>query len=293
MSSYENWKVIMTLIYGNLLTHGVILGSLYALQAVGLNMIWGVLRVVNLSHGDMLIYGAFLSHYIWTVLHNPFWGLLIIPPLFVCCSVLIFPLFFQLLGKEMESLLLSFGLSYILTNAGIYIFSPQFRSLHYLEQIINLGGIYLTLNKMISAFLTIVIIVTIFVFLKYSRYGIMLRAVVEESSLAAMRGINTKFVLFMGFSLAVVLTGITGLLYSLSYAFSIFSGQQLLLKCFAVSVLGGLGNMLGSLVAGVFLGLSESVLAYCIDAHLAELLSFIVIIVVLLVKPEGIFGGRR
>jgi len=283
----------MVLIYGNLLAHGILLGSLYALQAVGLNMIWGVLRVVNLSHGDMLIYGAFMGYYIWSSFHNPFWGLIIVPLLFICYACVIFPLFFQLLGKEMESLLLSFGLSYVLINAGIYIFGPQFRSLHYLEQIINIGGVYLTLNKIVSSALTVAVIVGVFIFLKYSWYGHMLRAVVEEINLAAMRGINTKFALFIGFGLAVVLTGVSGLLYSLSYAFSIFSGQQLLLKCFAISVLGGLGNMLGSLVAGIVLGLSESVLAYCIDTHLAELLSFMVIIVVLLLRPEGIFGGRR
>lgn len=281
------------MIFANLIANGIIFGLLYGLQAVGLNLLWGIMRVVNMAHGEMFIYSAFVVYFLTSVLNfHPLFTLVPVLVFAIIIGYILYSLVKQFLGREMESLLLTFGISYVLINLGIYIFTPTSRSLHYLPNIVTIGYIYLPANKILVAGITIFIISGIFLWLKKSVWGMVLRGVAENRVAAEVVGVNSSKTLLAGWLLAVAITCCTGGLYAMAYAFNVFSGQEMLLKCFAVSVLGGLGNLGGSLVAGLILGIGESIVAYVISSHAATMLAFFTILGILLARPSGLFGGR-
>ena len=279
-----------------ILISGLATGAIYALAAEGLNLIWGVMRVVNLAHGELMMIGVFVSYALWSV-----WG---INPLLAAIPAAV-ALFFVGLGleklfirrvigsPELISLLLTFGISIFITNIGVLTLGAEFRTIRFLDQPVSILGTSLPLNQLVMAAAAIALSLGMYVVLQRTRTGTAIRAVAIDRDMAQQVGINTKKIFGRTFALGAALAGVTGALVTPLVAFNPLIGQTYILTAFAVVVLGGMGNFLGALIAGLLIGIVEAGVAYTVSVQLSSGVVFLVIILTLLFRPTGILGARE
>ncbi|MDQ2624853.1 MAG: branched-chain amino acid ABC transporter permease [Actinomycetota bacterium] len=279
-----------------ILISGLATGAIYALAAEGLNLIWGVMRVVNLAHGELMMIGVFVSYALWSV-----WG---INPLLAAIPAAV-ALFFVGLGleklfirrvigsPELISLLLTFGISIFITNIGVLTLGAEFRTIRFLDQPVSILGTSLPLNQLVMAAAAIALSLGMYVVLQRTRTGTAIRAVAIDRDMAQQVGINTKKIFGRTFALGAALAGVAGALVTPLVAFNPLIGQTYILTAFAVVVLGGMGNFLGALIAGLLIGIVEAGVAYTVSVQLSSGVVFLVIILTLLFRPTGILGARE
>lgn len=284
------------LIFLTIVFSGLVTGAIYALVAEGLNLIWGVMRVVNLAHGEFLMLGAVTTYLAWSN-----WG---VNP--VLGGIISFILLFGLGGllndsivrrvigaPELISLLLTFGLSILAVNVTVLLFGAEFRQIHFLRAPISVAGVSMATNQLFAAGVAVLVSFGMYWFLRSTNIGRAIRAVAIDGAMAEQCGINTRWVYNFTFGLGAALAAVAGMLVSTLYAFNPLVGQTFILKAFAVVVLGGMGNFLGALAAGLLIGVVESSVSFYYSVHLSEAVAFVVIILTLLVRPFGLFGGRQ
>lgn len=279
----------------NVLISGLMIGALYALVAEGLNLIWGVIRIVNMAHGEFLMLGSYIALYCFIGAHlNPLVSLII-------AGIAVFGIGWAtsrtlmrrvLHGGEMIGMLFTFGLSIFLINLGILIFGGQFKTIPYLSGTLNWGGLFVSKAKLVATLISLVLSITMYWFLRRTRPGIVIRAVSADRETAEQCGIEAGKIFDRAFGLGTALAALAGVLVSVSFPFNPLIGQTFILKCFAVVVLGGLGNFLGALLAGLLFGVAESLAAFYINVHMSQAVAFVIIILTLLVRPSGLLGGR-
>lgn len=279
----------------NVLISGLVMGALYALAAEGLNLIWGVIRIVNMAHGEFLMLGAYIAFYCFIGIHlNPLVSLIV-------AGIAVFGIGWAmsrtlvrriLHGGEMIGMLFTFGLSILLINSSILIFGGQFKSIPYLSGTLTWGDLFVSTPKLVAALISLLLSIAMYWFLRWTRPGMIIRAVSADREMAEQCGIEADKVFDSAFGLGTALAALAGVLVSISFPFSPLIGQTFILKCFAVVVLGGLGNFLGALLAGLLVGVTESLAAFYINVHMSQAVAFIIIIVTLLVRPSGLLGGR-
>jgi branched-chain amino acid transport system permease protein len=277
------------------LLSGLATGAIYALAAEGLNLIWGVMRVVNLAHGELLMIGTFVTYFLWSA-----WGINPLLAAFPTALVLYFvgralerAFISRVIGSpELISLLLTFGISIMITNVAVLTIGAEFRTVRFLDQAVAIGGTALPLNQLVMAAAAIVLSIGMYVILQRTRTGTAIRAVAIDRGMAEQVGINTRQVYNRTFALGALLAGVAGALITPLVAFNPLVGQAYILTAFAVVVLGGMGNFLGALIAGLLIGIVEAGVAYSFSVQLSEGVAFLVIILTLLVRPTGIMGSR-
>lgn len=285
----------MDIIFLTILISGLLTGALYALAAEGLNLIWGVMRIVNLAHGELLMLGAVLTYLGWHL-----WGL---NPLVAGAGAFaVIYAFGNLLNRtivnrvvgspELISLLLTFGISILITNVTVLAFGAEFRQVRYLQEPILIFGVPVGQNQLLAGIVSVVLSLGMFWLLQRTRLGRAMRAVAIDGTMAAQVGIDTRRIYNITFGLGAALAGVAGTLVSTLYAFNPLVGQTFILKSFAVVVLGGMGNFLGALLAGLIIGLVESGVAFYLSVHLSEAVAFVAIILTLLLRPSGLLGSR-
>jgi len=279
-----------------ILISGLATGAIYALAAEGLNLIWGVMRVVNLAHGELMMIGVFISYALWSV-----WGvnplLAAIPAaagLFVV-GLGIERLFVRrVIGSpELISLLLTFGISIFITNIGVLTLGAEFKTIRFLDEPVSILGTALPLNQLVMAAAAIVLSLAMYVVLQRTRTGTAIRAVAIDRDMAQQVGIDTKKIFGRTFALGAALAGVAGALVTPLVAFNPLIGQTYILTAFAVVVLGGMGNFLGALIAGLLIGVVEAGVAYTVSVQASSGVVFLVIILTLLFRPTGILGARE
>lgn len=277
------------------LISGLATGAIYALVAEGLNLIWGVMRIVNLAHGEFLMIGAFVSYYLWQGLGwNP---LLAILPAIVILGLLGLGIQVSIIrpiigSPELISLLLTFGLSILITNLAVLALGAEFRSVNFLQQGLRVGDSAVGLNQIVIALVAVAVSIGMFEVLRRSKIGLAIRAVAVDRSMSEQVGIDSRRILAFTFALGAVLAGVAGVLVSPLVPFNPLVGQIYILKAFAVVVLGGMGNFLGALFAGLLLGVVEAGVAYGVSVQLSDGVAFIVLILALFLRPEGLMGSR-
>ena len=277
---------------------GLIMGGIYALIAVGLSLQYGVGRVLNVSHGEFIMIGAFSTYSLYTVFGiSPLISLAICGPVLFAIGFLIHRALFEYLRSKSESteafadssLLASFGLLFIIQNIALIIWKADLRGYSYLDFSANILGAVFVGNRLIALLFAVVISLVFYIFLTRSRLGKAIRAAAEDPVTAQVLGVKIHRVLAICFGLGALMAGLAGVLISMMYEMQPTMGLEYTIIAIIVVVLGGLGSITGSLIGGFILGLIGSIVT-SFDAGLSLIAYYIIFILLLLIKPTGIFG---
>jgi branched-chain amino acid transport system permease protein len=277
---------------------GLITGGIYALIAVGLSLQYGVGRVLNISHGEFIMIGAFATYSLYTVLGiNPLISLAICGPALFFIGFFIHRTLFESLREKSESieafadssLLASFGLLFIIQNIALIIWKADIRGYTYLDFSANIFGAVFEGNRLVALLFAVVISLAFYMFLTRTRLGKAIRAAAEDPTTAQVMGVNIHRVLAICFGLGALMAGFAGVLISMMYEMRPTMGLEYTIIAIIVVVLGGLGSITGSLIGGFVLGLIGSIVNY-VDPGLSLVAYYLIFIILLLVKPTGIFG---
>jgi branched-chain amino acid transport system permease protein len=276
--------------------NGILLGGLYAIVAIGMSTMAGIVRVVNLAHGDLTILGSFLSLTLITILGaSPLVTLLIVVPAMYFVGYFIQGfLLNRVLGKEMEPpLLVAFGLSIILQNLLLLIYTPDAQSLMTILALktititdyLSIPVIYL-LNFLIS----MAVILVLYYFFQNTYMGRAIRAASDDMAAAQLVGIDTKNIYAKAMGIAMMTAGVAGVLIGMTFTFYPYTGPQYLIIAFGVIVIGGMGSIKGTIVGGLILALSQLIGAQVFGPGYQLLCGYVVLLIVLAIRPQGIFG---
>jgi branched-chain amino acid transport system permease protein len=287
--------VITPTMIGQVVISGLLAGSLYAMVALGLGLIFGVMRVLNVAHGPLLMLGAYTTFWLfhWVGL-NPYLSLLVsMPALFVVGVVLQRLLVRRVVdAPELSSLLLTFGVSIAIVNLAQLAFTSDLRSVEYLTGSFVLGPFAFSKSRVIACVFALVITAGAFYFLQRTRLGKAIRAVSQSREVAQVCGINVQGIHMLAFGVAAALAAAGGTLIAVMVAIQPEMGQVYTFKSFLVIVLGGAGNYPGALLGGLLLGLIEQLSSLFLTTQVNEAVAYILLVLVLLVRPTGLLGGR-
>lgn len=276
-----------------LLILGLFLGAFYGLIALGLSLVFGVQNVINIAHGEFVMLGAYATFFGWSLFNlSPIVSLVLsIPLLFALGGTLQWLLLERIQGSdELTSLILTFGLALTLRSLAQFAFTADYRSIEYLSRSVNVFGANFSLNRPLGFAVAVLAAGLFFVFLKYSDWGKAIRATSQNPEIARACGINTRHVRMVSFGLGAATAGIAGGIAGMLYTIYPFMGLEYLLKAFVVVVLGGLGSLVGAVFGGIGLGIIEVVATYELTATMASLIAFVVLVVTLVIRPQGLFG---
>lgn len=275
---------------------GLMLGGVYALVAVGLNLIFGVVKIINFAHGELVMMAMYLTWWLWSSWSiNPYLSLFIVTPVMFLFGVLLQKVMIGPMQNSSPTMKIfaTLGLSVLLQNLALFMFGGQFRSVSipWAEQNLDILGITVTYGRLTAFVVALALVFGLFLIMNRTLIGTVLRSLAEDRETAGLIGIPVKRYYLLAMGLGAALTGVAGTLIIPFQAAYPMVGAHFTLLAFVVVVLGGLGNMAGSLLGGLLLGIVETVVGTYIDPALQQVAVFVVFILVLIVRPQGIFGG--
>ena len=274
---------------------GILLGGLYTVIALGLSLIFGVVKEINIAHGDLVIFGSYFGYVAMTVIGiDPILSLIICIPLFFGIG---FAIQKYLLNRAFRismdaTLIISFGISIILQNTFQLIWTPLSRGLttSYSLESLSAGPIRVSLVYLLNLIVAIVVMFFLREFLRRTYLGKAIRAAAQDRKAAQLMGINTDRVYAFTFGIATALAAVAGVFLGLTFPFTPVSGMPFLIIALGVVVLGGLGSIVGTFVAGMAFGLAQTLGGYFFGVAAQMLVAYTMVLVVLAVIPRGIFG---
>lgn len=278
-----------------ILVNGTLLGGLYAVMALGLALVWGVLNIVNLAHGAFIMLGGYVSWHLYTYLHiDPFVGLPITAALMYALGYAVQRGLLNLIVRApmFNTLLITFGLEVLLTYLAQLAFSADFRTINpsYAGTSWQWGPVVFPLVRLAAFCVAIVLTVGMWLFLLHSRLGRAIRASAQNLVAARLYGVEPRHLYATTFAIGIALAGVAGGLYATVSQLNPYIGATLTAKSFAIAIIGGLDNPLGVLVGGLFLGIVESLTTLYIGPTYADVASFGILVLVLIVRPTGLLG---
>jgi branched-chain amino acid transport system permease protein len=284
-------------LYLQILANGLVLGGLYACIAAGFSLVWGVLNIINILHGSFIILGGYLAYYAHTLAGiHPFISILIAGPLFFALGYLLQRgLINRMIGAPvLLTLTLTFGLDLMLANGMLSAFTADFRKITLDPPlgVVLLGPVVLPKDRLAAMVLALALLGLLYLTLSRSRIGRAIVAVRMDREAAALMGVRIRTVYAVTFGLGTLMAGVSGPLIAMIFPISPLSGPLYLGKAFVVCVLGGLGSVPGALAGGLALGLAESFGALWFGPEHSTTLSFVLLILILLVRPEGLLGRK-
>jgi branched-chain amino acid transport system permease protein len=282
--------------FGQVVISGILAGALYAMVALGLALIFGVMRVINIAHGPFLMLGAYTTYFLYSALGlNPYLSLpASMLVLFLLGMLIQRTLVFRVVdAPELSSLLLTFGISIALVNLAQLAFTSDLRAVEHVTGSWVLGRLALSKSRTVAFLFAAAITALAFVFLQKTRLGKAIRATSQSREVAMVCGINVDNIHLVTFGLAAALAAAGGTLMSVIVAIQPEMGQIWTFKSFLVIVLGGAGNYPGALLGGMILGLVEQLASLFLTAQLSEAIAYVLLVLVLLVRPTGLLGGRQ
>jgi len=288
----------VSLDYLHIVLGGVLVGGLYALAALGLALVFGVMRILNLAHGSMMVLGAYLSFWFFTLYGvDPFISvLLVIPVLFLLGFAIEYFLMDRVATLTAhQPVLVAFGLMVVLESLFMLLWTadPRALVLPYSGARLAIGSLHISLTRLCAFVLSVAGLLCLAIILNKTLMGRAIQAVSQDFKAACFVGINSRRMYQLAFGIGAAFAGFAGSLISVIYAFEPTSGLAFVIKALAVIVLAGTGRISGLIVAGIVLGIIESVGAIIIGGGFKDAISFAVFLLVLLIKPEGLFGRRR
>jgi branched-chain amino acid transport system permease protein len=279
------------------LVSGVLTGSLYAMIGVGLTVIFGVMRIINLAHGEMVMLGMFGAYWSWTLWKiDPFLSAILWVPLLFVAGMLAYRFLVAPIvpGGELNTLLYTAGLSLLVANLALLLWTGDYRTLNlpYAVQPLRPLGIAVPVPLAIAFVLAALVTLGLYLFLARTDTGRAVRATSQDREAAALMGIDVDRIATITFGLGTALAGAAGVLLVPSLYLYPTVGEILVVKCFVVVVLGGLGSIPGAIAGGVLLGLVESLGAVYVSVAYKDTIGFVIFLLVLLFRPQGLFGTR-
>lgn len=274
---------------------GVLVGAVYGLAAMGLTLIWGVMNVINLTHGAMIVAGMFGLFYL-TTLGIPAYAALapVLAGGFAVGIAVYWISVHRVIGRPpLMSLLSTFAMNMVLIGLGTAVWGTVLFNVPVALPGITLRGYTFTGTHLMAAALTAAIAGALYLFLYRTRLGKAIRAVASNREAAELNGIPTTQVLALTFALGVALASISGALIATLFPFTVLSGTAYQLKSFVVTVLGGLGNPAGALLGGIALGLLEGLVTPFMPVSWTTVIEFVVFVIVLIAFPRGLFAFLR
>ncbi len=285
--------------WAELLAGGLITGGIYALVAIGLNLQYGLMRIMNISHGEFLMLGAFLTWWAHTM-----WGISPLVFLPVAFGVLMligmavhWLCFRQVAARapnvevfEARSLMVGFGLMFLVQNTALLIWGGDLRGYEYLAEPVQVADMRFTVNKLVLFGIALALSLVLIALLKLTLLGKAVRALMQSPVGAQLVGINTKRLHPLMFGIGLGLSGVAGALLSMTYEISPSMGEPYTVTALIVITLGGFGSIAGSLVGGLLLGVVEALGMHFTSPSLKMLLSYAVFIGVLIWRPNGLFS---
>jgi branched-subunit amino acid ABC-type transport system permease component len=277
------------------LIDGLLIGVVYGIAAMGLTLIFGVMNVINLAHGPIIALGMFGIYLLFSGLGlNPLLGLPVVAVAGLLLGLVVYAVAVHRVinAPHLSSLLATFAVNMIIIGVGTSIWSTTFRNVDYSLGTLNAGPINVTGVRLASALAAILVTAALYYFLYRTRPGKYVRAVANNRAAAELMGIPSTRVLALSFGIGSMLAAIAGGLIAISLPFTILSGGVYELKSFVIVVLGGLGNPLGALLGGLILGLIEGAAPVFMKTTWTPVLEFALFILILLIRPQGLFGAK-
>jgi len=281
-----------------LIVSGVIMGSIYALVAGGLTMIYGVMEIINAAHGEYMMAAMYMSVILYSLFGvNPYLSLVVTVPFAFGLGLLTYYIFIRPLINEppVYPMLITIGISILMQNLALYLFTADYRTvdLPYASYNLKFGLISITVSELVALIGSLAISFGLYWLLMRTDLGRRIRAASEDADGALLMGINVRRIQAIAFGLGTALLGVAGPLLVPIYYVSPTVGELFLLRAFVIVVLGGMGNFIGALVGGMIIGLCEVGGTVILPGSLAPVLSFAIFIGFLLFRPQGIFGTKR
>jgi branched-chain amino acid transport system permease protein len=280
---------------GSPLIMGILLGGLYAVIALGLSLVFGVMKLINVAHGDLVIFGSYFAYLIVTLTGiGPVLSLVAgIPLLFLIGFAIQKFLMARAFKQSMEApLIIAFGISLVLENVFQIIFSPMSRgiSTSYSMKSFIFGGIYIPIVYVLNFIVALLVMVILHAFLKRTYLGQAIIAASQDAVAAELKGINTARIFALTFGIAGATAAVAGVFLGLTFPFTPVSGISFLIIAFGIVILGGLGSVLGTFMGGMILGLAQTLGAHFFGSAAQMLILDIMVLVILAVRPQGLFG---
>jgi len=277
---------------------GILIGGVYALVGIGLTIIYGVMRVINFAHGELLMIGMYLTWIIFTSFGvDPFLSIAItIPAMFLFGAFLQRVLINRVLNAlPQNQILLTIGLGLVLSNLVMLIYTSDYKIIttRYSSSTINLAGLPISTPLAISLLITTVITAILYFFLLKTDTGQAIRATAQDRDAAQLMGINVKRMSVLAFGIGTALAGTAGALVSPTYYIFPQVGGAFTLKAFVIVVLGGMGSVIGATLGGIIIGVTESLAAVYVSSGMKEVFVYVLFLLVLLFKPSGLLGRSR
>ena len=283
------------------LLNGVVLGTVYALIALGLTMVFSIMRVVNFAHGQMYMLGAFVVYYLYGQFHLPFW--IALP-----CAALVLGIigvafnrfFFQPVlansSREENSMLMAVGTALLLENLALTLFGEKQRGVPSVVDgtiifgSVADGGVVITYSNILVTLVAAFSIIALLLFVQYTRPGRALRAIAQDKEAARLQGVDVQATTTLGFAIGAALAGLAGGLLVTVYGVNSGVGTNISTKAFIMIMIGGAGVTQGAIVGGMLLGFAEAIGYDLLPGSVTYLLIFVAMIVFLVFKPNGLFG---
>jgi branched-chain amino acid transport system permease protein len=281
-------------ILGQVFINGILIGGVFALISVGLTLVFGVMRVINFAHGDLLMIAMYSTYFLSLIGIDPYISILIAIPVYFLLGAGLYKLFIQpvIKSSSLTQILTTLGLAILLQNLALMFFKGDMRTTA--SRIVSgstaIHGYLLSNTRLVSFLITMIVTAVVFIFLKHTWTGKAIRATTMDRRASALMGINFNRVYVTAFAIGTALVGIAGALLAPMYQTFPTVGSQFGNIAFIVVVLGGLGDLKGALIGGIIIGLIDSFSGYFLTTGLKELVYFGIFILVLFVRPSGIFG---
>ena len=286
-------------LWAEIAVSGILTGGLYALIALGLNLQYGLMRILNVAHGEFLMLGAYLTY----ALHvgtgmNPLLTMAITGPAAFAAGLALHRLLYARAladagaadAFEGRSLLLSFGLLFAIQNGALLIWSADLRGYSYLSTPLHVAGAVVPANRLVAAAVALGLSAAFYGFLQRTRLGTAIRALMQDPDAARLVGVDVRRVHGFAFGAGIAMSAVTGSLISMLFELTPFIGLPYTVTALVVVILGGVGNVLGSLVAGLVLGLVETAAVYLASSDIRVIASYAVLSLILMFRPAGLFG---
>lgn len=275
---------------------GINLGLMYALIAIGLTLIFGVMRIIQYAHGELFMLGAYVLYYWFAALGLPYWlGVAASAiTIFIFGAILQLVLFRPLHGKNiLYSLAVSMGLIFILSSGGLLVFGTVVKGIpSVMSGGVMVFGAFYTYERMVISLFSAVLIISLWFFLQRTTMGMAMRAVSEDPEVSALQGINTRRIHWIAFGLGSAMAAVAGCLMGTLLSIVPTMGFGATIKAFMIVIMGGLGSVVGALAGGLILGFIDSFVTTLVSADIAYIMGFVVIFIILVFRPSGLFGQQ-
>jgi len=279
------------------LIDGLLIGFVYGIAAMGMTLIWGVMKVINLAHGAIIALGSFFVYLLFVgpfQLH-PYISLLLVIPIGLLFGMLIYFLSIHRVinAPYLSTLLATFSVNMIIIGLGTAQFSTTPRAIDFSLGTFHFGSITVLGTRLFAAGAAVVLTAALYLFLFKTTPGKFVRAVANNRAAAELMGIPSSRILALSFGLGTMLAAVSGGLIATFFPFTILSGGTYQLKSFVIGVLGGLGDPLGALLGGLILGALEGLIPFYMGTSWVPVVEFVMFVLILLVMPKGLFGAKK